>query len=45
MVRLDDDDLNFGKVIDSMGREQEMAGITEPGMYTLVLRSNKNVCF
>jgi prophage antirepressor-like protein len=41
ILSVDSDDLTKVQVIDSMGREQETNALTESGMYTLVLRSNK----
>lgn len=38
---LDPDEYCTVGVIDSMGREQQNYGITEPGLYSLILRSRK----
>lgn len=38
---VDEDDLTKGEVVDSVGRRKETNLVTESGMYTLVLRSNK----
>lgn len=38
--RLDKDDLDSIEVIDSMGRLQDANFVTEPGMYTVILRSD-----
>src|ERR1035437_1438594 len=38
---LDADDLTKIKVIDGLGRTQEVNAITEPGLYMLIFRSNK----
>lgn len=39
--RLDEDERNQIPVIDSIGRKQEMSVISEPGLYNVILRSDK----
>lgn len=39
--RLDGDDARKERITDSAGRSQDMWIINEPGLYTLILRSNK----
>ena len=41
LISVDGDDINLIKVIDSIGRQQEMKALSESGLYTLVLRSDK----
>jgi prophage antirepressor-like protein len=38
---LDQDDLDQGEVIDSMGRKQSATFVTEAGLYTVLLRTDK----
>lgn len=38
---VDEDDLTLAQVIDSLGREQTVNVLTESGLYTLILRSEK----
>ena len=40
VARLDDDEKDVGKT-DTLGGNQEMTIVSEPGLYSLVLRSNK----
>ncbi len=40
---LDDDETNTIRVADSLGREQEMLAVNEPGLYSLVLKSRKPI--
>src|ERR1700733_12071712 len=39
--RLDPDEVTRSKVIDSLGREQEATFVTEPGLYKVIVRSDK----
>ena len=39
--RLDPDGTTFSRVIDGLGREQEMLCISEPNLYRTIFRSNK----
>lgn len=41
VARLDDDGVSQADVIDSMGRTQTAAVINEPGLYELIMRSDK----
>jgi prophage antirepressor-like protein len=41
LENIDPDDLTFGEVIDALGRPQVTNCLTESGLYTLILRSNK----
>lgn|GEM_PF-5966050 len=38
---LDDDEVNKSHLVDSAGKKQEMITISESGLYTLIIRSNK----
>ena len=38
---IDGDDINLVDVIDSIGRQKQMKALSESGLYTLVLRSDK----
>lgn len=38
---LDDDEVNKSHLVDSLGKSQEMITISESGLYTLIIRSNK----
>lgn len=40
-ARLDEDERTFMTVVDTAGRRQEVIVINEPGLYTVILRSNK----
>lgn len=39
--RLEEDEVSKTQVIDSMGREQIAYAVNEPGLYSVILRSNK----
>ncbi len=39
--RLDDDEVSFADLIDSMGRKQKMTIVNEPGLYSVILCSDK----
>lgn len=39
--RLEEDEVSKTQVIDSMGREQTAYAVNEPGLYSVILRSNK----
>ncbi|WP_212931070.1 MULTISPECIES: BRO-N domain-containing protein [Brevibacillus] len=41
LSRLDDDEFTTSKVIDSIGREQEIYVINESGMHSVILTSRK----
>ena len=45
--KLDEDEVGKTHITDEIGREQEMTLISEPGLYSLILRSRKpeaNLC-
>lgn len=39
--RLDEDEVTLMKLVDSLGKTQEMTLVNEPGLYNLILRSRK----
>lgn len=39
--RLDEDEVSQTHIVDSLGRKQEMTVINEPGLYNVILRSDK----
>lgn len=39
--RLDEDEVSLTTLIDSMGREQKITVVNEPGLYSVILRSDK----
>ena len=41
LSKLDEDEFNSIKLIDSLGREYETYAVTEPGLYKLIMRSRK----